>query len=71
VVLHRHTVIDYESAKTSDTAKFARFFHGMLDRGIYLPPSQFEAMFVFAAHNDEDITRTMAAANASFAECLF
>ncbi len=65
-----NTVTDYESAKTSDTAKFARFFHGMLNRGIYLPPSQFEAMFVSAAHTDEDIARTVAAAKASFANCL-
>jgi glutamate-1-semialdehyde 2,1-aminomutase len=42
----------------------------MLDRGIYLPPSQFEAMFVSAAHTDEDIARTVAAAKASFAQCL-
>ena len=60
-------VTDYESAKTSDTAKFGRFFHGMLERGIYLPPSQFEAMFVSAAHTDEDIARTVEAATASFA----
>ncbi len=60
-------VTDYESAKTSDTAKFGRFFHGMLERGVYLPPSQFEAMFVSAAHTDEDIARTVEAAKASFA----
>jgi glutamate-1-semialdehyde 2,1-aminomutase len=62
-------VTGYESAKTSDTVTFGRFFHRMLDRGIYLPPSQFEAMFVSAAHTDEDIARTVAAAKASFAEC--
>ena len=60
-------VTDYESAKTSDTAKFGRFFHSMLERGVYLPPSQFEAMFVSAAHTEEDIARTVAAAKASFA----
>jgi glutamate-1-semialdehyde 2,1-aminomutase len=65
-----NTVTDYESAKTSDTVKFGRFFHHMLERGIYLPPSQFEAMFVSAAHTDEDIARTVAAAKASFTECL-
>lgn len=59
-------VTDYESAKTSDTAKFGHFFHGMLQRGIYLPPSQFEAMFVSVAHTDEDIARTVDAARASF-----
>ena len=59
-------VTDYDSAKSSDTAKFARFFHGMLERGVYLPPSQFEAMFISAAHSDEDIARTVDAAKASF-----
>jgi glutamate-1-semialdehyde 2,1-aminomutase len=54
-------VTDYESAKRSDTARFARFFHAMLERGIYLPPSQFEAAFVSAAHSEEDIRRTAAA----------
>jgi glutamate-1-semialdehyde 2,1-aminomutase len=54
-------VTDYESAKHSDTARFARFFHAMLERGIYLPPSQFEAAFVSTAHSEEDIRRTAAA----------
>jgi len=54
-------VTDYESAKRSDTARFGRFFHAMLERGIYLPPSQFEATFVSAAHSEEDIQRTAAA----------
>jgi glutamate-1-semialdehyde 2,1-aminomutase len=54
-------VTDYESAKRSDTASFARFFHAMLERGIYLPPSQFEAAFVSAAHSEEDIRRTATA----------
>jgi glutamate-1-semialdehyde 2,1-aminomutase len=55
-------VTDYESAKRSDTARFAQFFRGMLERGIYLAPSQFEAAFVSAAHSEEDIRRTIAAA---------
>ncbi len=55
-------VTDYESAKRSDTARFGRFFRGMLDRGIYLAPSQFEAAFVSAAHTGEDIRKTIAAA---------
>ncbi len=55
-------VTDYESAKRSDTARFGRFFRGMLERGIYLAPSQFEAAFVSAAHSSEDIARTVAAA---------
>ena len=55
-------VTDYESAKRSDTACFARFFQAMLVEGIYLPPSQFEAAFVSTAHTDEDVRRTVAAA---------
>ncbi len=45
-------VVDYASAAASDTERHARFFHAMLDRGVYLPPSQFEAMFVSTAHTD-------------------
>jgi glutamate-1-semialdehyde 2,1-aminomutase len=55
-------VTDWESAKQSDTDRFARFFRAMLDRGVYLAPSQFEAAFVSAAHTDEDIDRTIHAA---------
>jgi glutamate-1-semialdehyde 2,1-aminomutase len=55
-------VTDYESAKRSDTAKFGRFFHHMLERGVYLAPSQFEAGFVSAAHSEEDIRFTAEAA---------
>jgi glutamate-1-semialdehyde 2,1-aminomutase len=51
-------VADYESAKRSDTERFAQFFRAMLERGIYLPPSQFEAAFISAAHTDGDIERT-------------
>jgi glutamate-1-semialdehyde 2,1-aminomutase len=61
-------VTDWESAKRSDTARFARFFRGMLDRGIYLAPSQFEAAFVSAAHTEEDIAATLAAAAEAFRE---
>ncbi len=61
-------VTDYESAKTSDTAEFGRFFHWMLGHGIYLAPSQFEAGFVSAAHSDEDISKTLAAAGEYFAQ---
>ena len=59
-------VTDYESAKRSDTARFARFFRAMLDRGIYLAPSQFEAAFLSAAHTPEDIRQTIAAAREAF-----
>lgn len=54
-------VTDYESAVTSDTTAFAKYFRAMLDRGIYLAPSQFEAMFVATAHSDEDLERTVEA----------
>jgi glutamate-1-semialdehyde 2,1-aminomutase len=60
-------VTDYASARAADTARFARFFHAMLDRGVYLAPSQFEAAFVSLAHTDDDITRTLAAAQDAFA----
>ena len=56
------TVRDYESAQTSDKARFTAYFRRMLDSGIYLAPSQFEAMFLSAAHTPEDLERTLAAA---------
>ncbi|PYS04659.1 MAG: glutamate-1-semialdehyde-2,1-aminomutase [Acidobacteria bacterium] len=56
-------VMDFESAKTSDTQRFNRFFHMMLDEGAYLPPSQFEAAFISAAHTNSDIERTIEAAS--------
>jgi glutamate-1-semialdehyde 2,1-aminomutase len=52
-------------ARKADTAVFAKFFRAMLERGIYLPPSQFEAMFVSLAHTETDIDVTIAAANES------
>jgi glutamate-1-semialdehyde 2,1-aminomutase len=55
-------VNNYADAKKSDAARFAAFFHGMLDRGIFLAPSQYEALFVSAAHTDADIDRTIASA---------
>ena len=60
-------VRDYAAAKTSDAARFGAFFREMLNRGVFLPPSQFEALFVSAAHSDADIDATLAAARASFA----
>ncbi len=59
-------VTDYESAKRSDTARVGRFFRAMLERGVYLAPSQFEAAFVSAAHTEEDIQQTVAAAREAF-----
>ena len=55
-------VTDWESAKRCDTARFGKFFRAMLESGIYLAPSQFEAAFVSAAHTEEDIAKTAAAA---------
>lgn len=55
-------VFDYQSALTSDTARFGKYFSGMLDRGVNLAPSQFEAGFMSLAHTDEDIDATVAAA---------
>ncbi len=63
-------VTDYDSAKLSDTARFGKFFHAMLERGIYLPPSQYEALFVSTAHSEADIDRTVEAAKESFAIAL-
>lgn len=55
-------VHNYEDAKKSDTAKFGRFHRGMLERGVYLAPSQFEAGFTSFAHTEEDINQTLAVA---------
>jgi glutamate-1-semialdehyde 2,1-aminomutase len=58
-------VKDYAGAKKSDTAKYGAFFREMLERGVFIAPSQFEALFVSAAHSDADIERTIAAARGS------
>src|SRR5262249_17314357 len=58
-------VVDYDTARASDTARFARFFWAMLDRGVYLPCSQFEAAFVSAAHSEEHVMQTIGAATAA------
>ena len=59
-------VTDYASAKKSDTLAFARFFRTMLEEGIYLPPSQFEAAFLSTAHTSADIAKTVRAARSAF-----
>ena len=59
---HEGPVHNYEDAKKSDLSKFSKFHRGMLERGIYLAPSQFEAGFTSLAHTDEDIDKTLAAA---------
>ena len=56
-------VTDYQSALKADTRAYGRFFHAMLDRGIYPPPSQFEAWFLSAAHTERDIAATIKAAH--------
>jgi glutamate-1-semialdehyde 2,1-aminomutase len=55
-------VIDWPSASRSDTKAFGRFFWGLIDRGVYFPCSQYEALFISAAHTESDIDRTIAAA---------
>ena len=59
-------VTDYESAKKSDTVAFGKFFLAMLEEGIYLAPSQFEAIFLSIAHKEEHIEKTIRAANKAF-----
>jgi glutamate-1-semialdehyde 2,1-aminomutase len=61
-------VRDYRSATSADTQAYARFFRGMLSRGIYLPPSQFEAWFLSAAHTRRHVDATIAAASGAFAD---
>ncbi len=61
-----NAVTDWDSAKTCDTARYGQFFHHMLERGVYLAPSQFEAAFMSAAHSEEDIQQTVAAAREFF-----
>ncbi len=64
-------VEDYGTAKNSNTEAFARYFVLMLEQGIYLPPSQFEAVFLSLAHSQEDLERTVAAARTTFEEMRF
>jgi glutamate-1-semialdehyde 2,1-aminomutase len=70
VFFHRGPVKNWNDAKQSDTARFARFHHGLVARGIYWPPSQFEAAFVSLAHTEEDVARTVEAARQALAESL-
>jgi glutamate-1-semialdehyde 2,1-aminomutase len=66
-------VRDYPSATASNTRAFAAFFHAMLQAGVYLAPSQYEALFVSAAHSEADIAATCQAARSAFAaaaECM-
>lgn len=61
-------VRNYDEAAQSDTAAFGRFHRAMLDRGVWLPPSQFEAAFLGTAHGDEEVGATIAAAREAFEE---
>jgi len=63
-------VTDWRSAAKSDTAMFARWFRALLDQGIYVAPSQFEANFLSEAHRHPDIEKTLAAADAAFARAV-
>jgi glutamate-1-semialdehyde 2,1-aminomutase len=64
----RGPVHDYAGAKASDVALFARFFHAMLARGVYLPPAQFEAAFLSLAHTEADVDETLRAAAGALRE---
>jgi glutamate-1-semialdehyde 2,1-aminomutase len=59
-------VTNFQTAKTSDTARYARFFHSMLEQGVYFPPSQFETCFVSLAHTKSDLRETVQAAKEAF-----
>lgn len=60
-------VVDWETAATCNTEQFGRFHRAMLDAGVWLPPSQFEAAFMSAAHTEQDVEETVAAAREAFA----
>jgi len=64
--LSPRAVTDWESAKKCDTARFGKFFHFLLERGVYMAPSQFEAGFISAAHSEQDIQTTVDAARGFF-----
>jgi glutamate-1-semialdehyde 2,1-aminomutase len=61
-------VTDLAGARLADASRYARFFHALLRRGVYLPPAQLECAFVSSAHSEEDVDRTLEAAAAAFAE---
>ncbi len=63
-------VVDWETARLADTSKYARFYQEMLKEGIYLPPSQFEAMMLSTAHTNEEIQKTLEAAKKSLKKLL-
>ena len=62
------TVVNWDIASRTDTKKYARYFWGMIERGVYMPCSQYEALFISTAHSDEDLAATAAAAREVLAE---
>ena len=67
IFFSREEVSDYDSALRSDTQKYGKFFWSMLESGVYLPPSQFEACFVSLAHTEQDVERTLQATEKALA----
>ena len=67
VFFSEEPVRDYDDAKACDTERYAAFCRAMLERGVYLPPSQFEAWFPSLAHTDAHVERTLEAAREAFA----
>ncbi len=65
---HPGPVTDWKSASQSNTERFSKYFWGLIDRGVYMPCSQFEALFVSSTHSDEDIANTISAAKEVLAE---
>ena len=64
---HKGPVTSYADAQRANTIAYGQFFHAMLERGVYLAPAQLEAAFVSLAHTDEDIDRTIEAAESALA----
>ena len=67
---HPGPVRDWNDASQCDTQRFSRYFWGLADRGVYMPCSQFEALFISAAHSDEDIERTIQAAREAVSDAM-
>ena len=63
-------VTDLQSAMKADTVAYGKFFNGMLARGVYPPPSQFEAWFLSGAHSEKDVEKTVKAAGAALTEMV-
>ena len=65
VAFAKRPIRNFEDAKTSDHGQFAAFFHSMLDRGVWLPPSSYEAWFISAVHTEADVERAVTVADAA------